>query len=525
MRFLNDGTLFDKGTIVQTGTGNLGLHSDSVVPTTLNIEIGGSYLIESDSGIDNNSGGTSAVTNAGTIEKTAGSGVSTILVNGTLSNTGAIAAESGTIAMVLTGSSPSLAQLPATTLTAGTWDAVNGAALDFPNGSNIVTNQGSIALGGAGASIPAIANLNGNSGGFTVTAGATFSTTSNFDNSGTLTLGPAGTVTVNGTYTQESTGAFAVQVGGSSGSGNFGRISVAGPASLDGTLGISLANGFQPSPGDTYDVMDYASHSGDFSIITGLGSLFTESTNAGNVLLKTISGGGGGTSDLAVQDVNVPLTALAGQNVTITADITNNGPGTALNDWFDSFFLAVDGALDAASIRLGQVHHKGDLAPGASYTDSLTVPFPGLVPGSAYQVVVETDSRLQTSDSNLANNVLLSTAVTLGVAKLALDTPTAATVQPGGTAYFEVDVSPGATVQVSTQSSAPGAVGLFLRASSSPGRQPIHSTPRPPTRASRFSRPPRSAASRRPFSSASPEPHQRAGQFHSPFWPTCRRSA
>ena len=65
--FFNDGTLDDFGTIIQTGGGNLGLHSDNVTATTLKIERGGSYLIESDSGTDNPFGGKTAVSNAGVI--------------------------------------------------------------------------------------------------------------------------------------------------------------------------------------------------------------------------------------------------------------------------------------------------------------------------------------------------------------------------------------------------------------------------------------------------------------------------
>ncbi len=63
-----DGTLFDYGTIIQSGTGNFGLHSDNVTPTTLMIEPGGSYLIESDAGI-NNLYNTNVIDNAGTIRE------------------------------------------------------------------------------------------------------------------------------------------------------------------------------------------------------------------------------------------------------------------------------------------------------------------------------------------------------------------------------------------------------------------------------------------------------------------------
>ncbi len=95
--FYEDGTLYNEGTLIQTGTGNLDLHSDNVSPTTLVNEVGASYLIESDSGIDNGFGGETAVVNSGTIRKTAGTGTSALLINGALTNTGTIEADSGTL--------------------------------------------------------------------------------------------------------------------------------------------------------------------------------------------------------------------------------------------------------------------------------------------------------------------------------------------------------------------------------------------------------------------------------------------
>src|SRR5262249_23456260 len=91
-----DGTLDNFGTIIQTGSGNFGLHSDDIIPTTLKIEPSGQYLIASDAGI-NNLAFHNAIVNAGLIRKTGGSGTSTIQVNGPLSNTGTIEADSGTL--------------------------------------------------------------------------------------------------------------------------------------------------------------------------------------------------------------------------------------------------------------------------------------------------------------------------------------------------------------------------------------------------------------------------------------------
>ena len=153
-----DGVFDDFGTIVETGYGNLGLHSDSQIPTELKIEPGASYLFENDSGVGNN-GGQTEIENAGTIAKTAGTGTSTLLVNGTLSNTGIIEAGSGTLSL-----SGTIAQLSGTTLTAGTWVAESDSTLSFPSGTSITTNQANISLDGTGASIPAIAGLTSNSG-------------------------------------------------------------------------------------------------------------------------------------------------------------------------------------------------------------------------------------------------------------------------------------------------------------------------------------------------------------------------
>ena len=95
--FYEDGTFYNEGTMIQTGSGNLDLHSDNISPTTFVNEAGALYLIESNSGIDNSGGGETAVVNAGTIRKTAGTGTSTLVINGPLTNTGTIEADSGTL--------------------------------------------------------------------------------------------------------------------------------------------------------------------------------------------------------------------------------------------------------------------------------------------------------------------------------------------------------------------------------------------------------------------------------------------
>jgi hypothetical protein len=217
--FYNDGTLDDFGTIIQTGVGNLGLHSDGLAATTLKIEPHGSYLIESDAGIDNPYGNQTAVINEGTIKKTTGNGVSALFINGNLNNTGVIEADSGTIQL----EAISITQVSGSLLTGGIWNALNGATIEFPSGTSITSSAASITIDGASATITGITGLASNSGAFALTGGATFTTAAAFANSGALTLGAGSTLTVNGAFSQATGAALEEQIGGTPASGNSAR--------------------------------------------------------------------------------------------------------------------------------------------------------------------------------------------------------------------------------------------------------------------------------------------------------------
>ena len=339
--FYNDGTLDDYGTIVQTGTGNFGLHSDNQAPTVLNIESGGSYLIESDSGVDNYAGGETQIDNAGTIRKTAGSGTSTILVNGTLSNTGTIEADSGTLSLAAT-----IAQISQGTLTAGTWNAESGATLEFPSGTSITTNEGNITLDGAGATIAGISGLATNNGSFSVTGGASFSTTGNFSNTGSLTIGAGSTLTVNGNYSQGSAGSLTFGIGGAASGNEYGQLATSGSATLAGSVNASTASGFSPAVGDSYPIVTYASETGGNSLsFTGLNSgslsIFQPLVNSTGIVLSTVTS----PANLVVQPFSVAANAVAGQNLTVTYQVDNES-STAPHEHLDRLDLSLNSAHD-----------------------------------------------------------------------------------------------------------------------------------------------------------------------------------
>jgi hypothetical protein len=89
--------------------------------------------------------------------------------------------------------------------------------------------------------------------------------------SGTGALSPglsAGTLALTGTYTQQApSGAFNVEIGGTTPGAQFDRANVTGATTLAGVLNVSLINGFVPLPGDTFTILTYPSRTGTFATV------------------------------------------------------------------------------------------------------------------------------------------------------------------------------------------------------------------------------------------------------------------
>jgi hypothetical protein len=120
------------------------------------------------------------------------------------------------------------------------------------------------------------AGLTAVSGGLTINQGA-FLTGSgtingNVTNAGTINpggTGAAGTLSINGNYTQTAGGVLNVELDGTAG-GAFDQLVIAGQASLNGTLNVSLLSAFQPNPGDAFAVVTFGSSVGGFAVANGL---------------------------------------------------------------------------------------------------------------------------------------------------------------------------------------------------------------------------------------------------------------
>lgn len=86
-------------------------------------------------------------------------------------------------------------------------------------------------------------------------------------NAGQISPGlSAGSLTISGNYTQSSGGILTVEIGGVAPGTSFDQLQVTGVAQLAGDVNVGLINGFIPRPGDSFEIMRFASHSGDLAL-------------------------------------------------------------------------------------------------------------------------------------------------------------------------------------------------------------------------------------------------------------------
>lgn len=107
---------------------------------------------------------------------------------------------------------------------------------------------------------------------FDIPSGDTFSGSgtieANLTNAGTLSPGSSpGTITIDGNFTQESTGTLAIELGGTTSGTQYDQLVVTGEAAFDGTLDVSLIDEFSPSLGESFTILTYTSHTGTFETL------------------------------------------------------------------------------------------------------------------------------------------------------------------------------------------------------------------------------------------------------------------
>jgi hypothetical protein len=192
---------------------------------------------------------------------------------------------------------------------AGTWtnngvlQALNGDALFL---QNAFSNAGSVTIG-SGSTFTAGGNYT-QTGGTTTLNGGTLAANSlvaiqggilsgtgtinaDVQNAGLVTIGDStavGILTINGNFIQTPAGTLAVKVGGFSIPGTDFDQLVLTPghqATIDGTLQVTLINGYIPTTGDTVMIMTFDAETGNFATLTGDGPLFTDTYDPTDVSL------------------------------------------------------------------------------------------------------------------------------------------------------------------------------------------------------------------------------------------------
>ncbi|XVJ58976.1 MAG: hypothetical protein HEQ23_06060 [Tepidisphaera sp.] len=155
--------------------------------------------------------------------------------------------------------------------------------------------------------------------------------------SGTIQPGlPIGTLGLTGISTG---GRLEIQIGGTAAGTQHDRLTVANGASLNGTLALSLVNGFAPTIGQTFDVLTAGSVSGQFASITGTdlggGKAFVARylSNAVQLVVDGVTGVDIAQTNVAVAEGfnSAPLNAVASYVISPSQQVTSSVTWTSDN--------------------------------------------------------------------------------------------------------------------------------------------------------------------------------------------------
>jgi hypothetical protein len=172
------------------------------------------------------------------------------------------------------------------TVGSGSTFTVGGSATSYTQTAGTTTDDGSLKVPTSGA--------------LTVSAGSLFGTgaiTGAVASSGTVIPGNSSTSTGilqdTGAYTQNTAGALDISIGGTTAGTKYDQLNPT-TASLHGTLNVSLINGYVPTVGAQFKIMNFTSETGTFGTVNGLSinssEHFTISYQGTDVLLTVVSG-------------------------------------------------------------------------------------------------------------------------------------------------------------------------------------------------------------------------------------------
>ena len=340
---------------------------------------------------------------------------------------------------------------------------VNGIEVDSGPSASIVQaiNCGEL----AGGTITVNPGTFTNQGTIQAASGGELSvTTTTWTNPGNLEADTGGLINIAGGLTLSPTSQVNIQVSGTT-PGSFGLIAVAGVAALNGTLNVLPGAGFTLNEGDAIQVMTFASATENFVNVTGTGTgngryeFFVETLGDTAVTLTTATT----SEDLAASSITIDSTGTAGQDVNVSYTVDNLSDIPVSGDWFDSFYLSQGTSLDATSFLLTRVERTTTVAANGSYTVTLSVPIPGILPGT-YHPILFVDSRGLLPDADRSNNLLVSSSmIQVAVPSMNLGDSIPTTIASGQDLYYSVDIPAGHDIAFTVDSDAPGVAEMYVQ--------------------------------------------------------------
>ena len=160
--------------------------------------------------------------------------------------------------------------------------------------------------------------------------------------------------------------------------------------------------------------------------------------------------------DLAVSAVGIPVTAYAGESMSVSWTVTNSGTARANGPWLDSVYLSSSGTLGSGnSVFLGSYPYDGSLAAGAAYNQTKAFILPNSTHGD-FTVYVVTDSTNTVNECEGENNNLTASSSTLNVPVTLYPDLKVAMVQAPDSAYAGQNVNISWSVTNQGTDSTPG---------------------------------------------------------------------
>ena len=217
-----------------------------------------------------------------------------------------------------------------------------------------------------------------------------------------------GRLTVQGNYTQNSDGLMSVEIGGTDAGSGYDQLQVSGTATIAGNLDVRLVNGFTPTVGQTFRIVNASSFSGAFSSIAGPSQAgISVSNDGGGVTVKITSVVAGAP----VISSPTTVTATQGEPFSYQISATNNPTSFGAMNLPDG--LTVDhasGLISGTPTKAGNyiVPMAANNAAGSGQADLIIDVDPPAVTKRPQLLNISTRMRVLTGDNVLIGGFIVT---------------------------------------------------------------------------------------------------------------------